>query len=303
MFEIILGGIKTPDIPKGTWEKLSYPYTGAIARAAICVVDDDIYVFGGNVGSGNPNELRKYNTVTGVWTTLAGGYGGNYGMFCGHVNGKIYYFAGVVGGSYVRFCRCYDIATNTWSTMPTQYPQQYVTNSKVYSIDGKLIIYGGKPLAASLPYTISYDPVSDAYTFLSTRPTGITDDASFTLDGNRIYSVMGTDSSTTTKKAYTYDIALNQWATNLPDGPLVQRGCEAAVLNGVAYIFGGYPYQNVMFAFDGDERLYSPVVQTGSVLPQGRIEHGFVAVNGSIYMLGGRGNANYSEFWKFTPAE
>lgn len=302
MFEVMLGSVHVPDVVKGNWEKLAYPYTGSIQDSAITVVGDEIYVFGGNLNGTPSNVFRKYNTTTGVWTTLAGGYGANYGMFCGHVNGKIYFFAGVVGGGYSRFTRCYDIATDAWSTMATQYPEQYVTSSSVQVIDGKIYLYGGKPLADPLGSGWIYDPAADTYTYMGTRPAGIADDASFVV-GNLIYSAMGRTSSAARDTVYIYNTTTKTWSPGDPTTTGYQQaGMLAAMVNGKAYTFGGSSYGTRMLSFDPVEKIWADVVQTGAEKPTGRQEHGWVAVGSSIYLLGGRGNGDKADFWKFTPA-
>lgn len=303
MFENMLGGVHVPIAVKGTWESLAYPYTGR-TQAAITAVGDEIYIYGGNVNGAASNSLLKYNTVTGVWTPLAAGYGASRGMFCGHVNGKIYFFAGVVGGNYSRITRCYDIATNVWSTMPTQYPEQYVTNSTVQVINDKIYCYGGKPLANPLGSGWIYDPALDTYTYMGTRPSGVAQDASFVVDNNLIYSAMGQTGSVGSDLVYVYNVTTKTWVAADPTKTGYSTyGVAGAIVGNKAYSFGGYPYSSRMVSFDVVEKIWVDVIQTGATKPGGRMDHGWVAVNGSIYLIGGRDNSNLSDFWKFTPAQ
>lgn len=306
MFEITLGGVKVPPALKGSWEALSYPFAAGIEGMSMVAVEQYIYTFGGNISGGQSNELWRYDTIDNTWLKLANGLGACRNTTVGVANNKIYYFAGVVAGSYVRTTRCYDIVTNTWSTKATQYPEQYVTDSATITTqDNKILIYGGKPLANSLVSTWLYDPVADTYTYQASRNPGIAGDASFTLDGVNVISAMGQDSTNApTNQVRNYNINTKLWTVGDPQTtPISVNGIQAAVVNGVAYAFGGSNWANVMYGYDGDEFKWVKVIQAG-IIPVGRIGHGWVTVGGSIYLLGGRATSgSYAQFLKFTPPE
>lgn len=95
---------------------------------------------------------------------------------------------------------------------------------------------------------------------------------------------------------------------NLTDGP-ERSDHAAAVLDGKLYIFGGSsgtnptngPDYNELWRYDPAANSWTKVSSSG---PQARHQGGLAAINGKLYVFGGRtaGNTKLADLWEFDPA-
>ena len=141
------------------------------------------------------------------------------------------------------------------------------------------------------------------------------------LLGDEFYVVGGDSTAGPRTVAEIYDIRGDIWRAS-PDLPVGLQQFGMAELDGKIYVSGGYegpPAQRPAFGVFGDTMpaprskdsggdtahmwIYDPAIGTwlaGANMPGVRAGHGFLAVDGNIYAIGGRGDA-VSRVWAYDP--
>jgi N-acetylneuraminic acid mutarotase len=126
------------------------------------VVNDIIYVIGGQDGGAIYDKVEAYNPQTDTWdTTLTPMPTARFGLAASVINNKIYAIGGY-NTSSKNIVEEYDPLTDTWTPkaqMPT--PRHYLTSSVV---NGKIYAIGGVDISGELNVVEEYDPVSNSWT-------------------------------------------------------------------------------------------------------------------------------------------
>jgi N-acetylneuraminic acid mutarotase len=222
------------------------------------VADSQIYVFGGNDGSGAVTSTYAYTPATDTWTPRAPMLQGRGARFAsGAIDGKLY----AAGGNASGTTEVYDPATNAWSVVaPMGVPRAYVGGGV---IDGMLYVVGGE--SAAQPGTVlgtleAYDPVSNTWTTMAPMPTPRLSPAVAVIDGI-LYVIGGSqhnpgscDVQLDTVEAY--DPSTNTWTsgTSIPG----RRGQAAAASSGnTAVVTGGLRQDGCATVFYGDTQAFT----------------------------------------------
>jgi N-acetylneuraminic acid mutarotase len=285
-----LGDTKTTriyDPATNTWQVTSPPAPGGErSEAGAVVISGKLYVVGGGDRQGVKDNLTVYDPAAGTWTALAGlplvpkGHHGKMspdkkaGLAAASAGGFLY----AIGGRNVPDGPCspktdagilstvdrYNLSTGTWD------------------------------LAAPMTGTVS----------------ARSDLAAVSING-KVWVFGGCDVSKTgavqlSKEVDMYDPSTNTWTkeANLPGGACAFS--QVVAIGTTVYIIGGYfgtkaPPGNEVWAYD---TLTGATNTDFATMPTARSEMGVVALNGSIYTVGGSipafGNStNANE--KFTP--
>ena len=155
--------------------------------------------------------------------------------------------------------------------------------------DGTIYVgeFGGGKVTALVPSAATENLGS--WTTKQPMPVAILD-AGGTALGGKLYAVAGKTSAGPRTTVYSYDPALNSWATepSLPAAyPAVENPAVAA-LNGKLYVFGGSSS-----AFSGavtNAAVFDPATSAWTTLPPMPVARGGAtaqAVNGKLYVVGG----------------
>jgi subtilisin family serine protease len=135
-------------------------------------------------------------------------------------------------------------------------------------------------------------PTQEAWEALPTMPRGIMDNNVVLLDG-AVYSIGGTDGSTSVGEVYKYDIAAGSWE-QLPDGPGAIQATGYGAIDGMAYLVGGFGD-----GLDGRTRIFDPATggwSTGAAAPGGRAAPGSAVLDGQLYVVAGCTTGSCSPF-------
>jgi N-acetylneuraminic acid mutarotase len=218
------------------WTRKSPPQVGHAAHAS-CVINNIIYVFGGDKGFDWIPNVEAYNPATDTWTEKASipiDNGVAFGMMgCVAYNGKAYLFGGFGSGDPINI-GVYDPATDTWSVKSADnifWPGATVANNQIF-------VFGGCPTQGmgacsdALNQTQLYDAVADKFTAKANMLYNQSA-AAVAVVNNKIY-VMG-GSATNANCMEVYDPAADKWST-LPDMPVGATNFGASVVNGNIYI-------------------------------------------------------------------
>ncbi len=207
-------------------------------------------------------------------------------------NNKIYYM-------YRDNSYCYDANNNTWETktpMPTSRG-----NLNLITVDDKIYCFGGEISSANYS-TVNecYDPVTDSWTtkakvinnyYLLSRDPVVSYNHKLYYLGYEVFCY-DTISDTWTK--------LNQSGFYGDDGKITRA--RASVVNGIAYVFGGFRDSFATSAFN----CYDISTDTWSSLnnmPIARESGSVCTVNDKIYIMGGHNtNGNLKDNKLYDPS-
>ena len=123
-----------------------------VARYAFAQVGEDLYVISGEAASGPIATVKRYNTTTNVWTTLAPIPLGSEAPAAAYssFDNKIY----VMDGSAGDLIRTYDIATNGWAAGPARPGFSDGYGVAVGAYQGKVFVVGGDTGSGEEPNTL-----------------------------------------------------------------------------------------------------------------------------------------------------
>jgi len=218
------------------WTRKASPMFGHAAHAS-CVINNIIYVFGGDKGFDWIPNVEAYNPATDSWAekapipmddSVAVGL-----MGCVAYNGKAYLIGGFGASQQIRI-GVYDPATDTWSLKSTFN----VFLPGAASVGSQIFVFGGCPISAmgacsdAFNQTQIYDPVADSFAGRANMLYNQSG-AAVAVVNNKIY-VMG-GSATNPNCMEVYDPATDKWST-LPDMPVGAVNFSASVVNGNIYI-------------------------------------------------------------------
>ena len=166
-----------------------------------------------------------------------------------------------------------------------------VANGKLYVIGG----FGYMPFGNPPGLVYEYDPAGDKWTKKKGIPLRVHHQAQVALN-NKIYvfggctkGIFGDDA---VENAWEYDPAADAWKAL---APIPGKRCSAVAeqVNGKIYLIGGIePFENGKGSrITGKNQMYDPATNTWtsrSAMPTSR-NHAFIgAVNGKVYVIGGR---------------
>ena len=301
-------------VPASPWVLDSNMIT-ARDQFAGCVIDNKIYVFGGNNNPDgiNLNSGEVYDINSSSWSSISpNNHTAGIEEVTGvAVNGKFY----VLGES---FNEVYDPESDTWMTLAPNPAGTSVTVPAVY--DGKIYLFGGHGPDGPGGVTVHsnavevYNPVSNTWQSEANMPKTLGGPA-IAVYNDSAYVIGGYD--TNAKKMNTevmvYNFISNIWTRNYCTAPSAvysycanSTGTQTPVVDGKAYLVGGVEGAaasnqptNKFTIFDINNRQW----QTGASLPEARAGNLTVADNNALFVIGGyavSGNSNIDSSSKST---
>jgi len=275
-----------------------------------CVIDNDIYLFGGYGTSGNLAIAEKYNTDTGITTTLANLNIKLATPTADVINNKIY----VVGGftdsdTGTSLVHEYDPVENSW-TSKKEIPLRIghhttcVMNNKLYVFGGRLNEGAKKEFQAFV-----YDPVADEWDSIAPmhnnqercRANSCVYDTQMYVFGG--FELLNPNIYTNT--AEKYDPDKDEW-TVLKNMPVAWSPSANIVYDDKIYLFGGDTASNfATMTFGLTEWIleYDPIKDTWKKMEDMPFKW---SGNGEqlgqyLYILGGSyTNSIQAEVWRYS---
>ncbi|MFP4441250.1 MAG: kelch repeat-containing protein [Chloroflexaceae bacterium] len=155
----------------------------------------------------------------------------------------------------------------------------------VYGLDERIYIIGGTAGSEVSDTVMRYDPQTDLWVELSTKPTPASHIHAATLRG-KIYIPGGEGANGTVFDTFeAFDPRTQQWET-LPDLPAPRSRYALATAEGRLYLFGGWDGTT----FRDETFIYDPSLDewnTGPSLSAPRQNAGAEAIKGQIFVVGG----------------
>jgi uncharacterized protein (TIGR03437 family) len=155
--------------------------------AAVAVIDERIYVAGGNGPNMNQTELEVYDPAMNAWTQLASMNVPRNHTAGGVIDGKFYVAAGRPGDAAAVALEVYDPATNRWTRLHDMPTGRSGVGAAV--VNGELYVFGGE-LPRQFGDVEVYNPLTDSWTQLPAMPTPKHGIFSAVIE-NRIYLAAG----------------------------------------------------------------------------------------------------------------
>src|SRR5262245_31745619 len=154
---------------------------------AVGVINDKIYVAGGNGPNMDQTELEVYDPAMNTWTQLASMSVPRNHTAGGVINGKFYVAGGRPGDTAASALEVYDPATNVWTRLANMPTGRSGIGAGV--INGELYVFGGEQ-PRQFDNVEVYNPLNNTWTQLAPMPTpkhGIF----ASVIGNKIYLPAG----------------------------------------------------------------------------------------------------------------
>lgn len=160
------------------------------------------------------------------------------------------------------------------------------------AVDGLMYVVAGKTPSGPIADVYVYDPVAEVWSFGPTRPGTPVENPAVVADGELIYAFGGSELpfSGMLGESWVLDTVSGVW-TQLPDMPTGRGGATVQQLAGQFYVIGGLLEGGVS---TNVVEVYDPVAQqwsTAAPLLTARDNPGSSAINGKIYVFGGRTRA------------
>lgn len=291
------------------WQAVA-PINTARGQFAAGVIDNKIYIFGGQDNNGNhlySTEMLDLANPS-AWTFVADNTNDRIDFTSEHsgasLNGKFYVFGTYYGEkpkSGVNAVEEYDPAINTWTSKKSMPTNRY--NAVAASYNNEIFVVGGEYTQSenSTPayYKVveAYNPANDSWRKVTNMPTlrilpGIA------VAGSKAYLFGGALVSDwkAYNNVYAYDFATKKWTksglTGLPTPRIFSFGHAAPILNGKIYLIGGATVGKKPNLIPSTKvEIYDPVSNTwqaGPSLPQPAFWGDAVAAGNEIYVIGGQ---------------
>ncbi len=218
------------------------PMPTARMSPGVGVVNEIVYVMGGNNAAEGLATVEAYDPATDKWSAKAPMSMARSGFGVAAVDGILYALGGDTSGTSVE---AYDSKTNTWaakSPLPTPH-----FGPAVGVVGGVIYVAGGRAPISFSPSGISnavdaFSPVTNTWTsrapMLSERfdaAYGVIDGAIYVAGGYGRYAG-STAIAVTSVEAY--DPAMNRWSAQAPI-PTARGEAAAGAINGRLYVVGG----------------------------------------------------------------
>lgn len=288
MFEALLSKVGGGGSdPPGVWVPATAGTKSYIGK--MIAIGTDLFVFGGTNNTTNTNVIRKFNTVTKVWSNVGTLPWTADSMVACVIDGLIYVHGGGDGSTRFGNLVSFNPANNQITVLMAGIASRGATGC---AINGKFYVYGGTTTVTINTLRV-YDPVTNAWTTLT--PGGTAPGGKFYAGGgavnNKFYIVGGAGATggAWDKSINIYDPVANAWETSIP----MSFGMYAnvcAVIDDKIYTAGGAEESVGVGAYVKTTRVFDTIAKSWTVLaPQAKAlaYQTEAVISGKIYAFGG----------------
>jgi len=205
------------------------------------------------------------------------------------LEGRIYVISGLSDQGWTPRVDVYDPEHDVWdhaAAKPTA-----VANIGAAIVDERVYVPGGLDSESRVRDILEiYDPVTDTWSEGASLPKPLCAYAIAPYRDQGFFVFGGWDGQTYVSSVYYYDVIQDRWA-HVADLSAPRAFAGAAALNELIYLVGGYDGRaeyRLCESFDPAAALAgSNPWQTHSPMHQGRAGHAVVAIQQSLYVIGG----------------
>lgn len=135
------------------------PAPSVLANNAACVLDDKIYVLGGDAGSGDTSSVQVYEPAINSWSTSPSMLGAKEALSCTVIDQELFVFGGRNSGGVLDVVESYNLVSGSWSLRHSMNEGKHWFPALTYN--NKAYIFGGYTGSSGLKLVDSYDPSID----------------------------------------------------------------------------------------------------------------------------------------------
>ena len=274
-------------------EVMSATLFSKMSSTSCAAVGTDIYIFGG-YGNKRYNTIQKYDTVTGICSTLEATLSVSMeGTSCAAVGTDIYIFGGN-GITEYNTIQKYDTVTGTYSTLEATLSAG-MTRTSCAAVGTDIYIFGGEK-SGGTNYNIiqKYDTKTGTCITLEATLSADMTRTSCAAVGTDIYIFGGSNSNTYYNTIQKYDTITGIRSTMSATLFSKMSSTSCAAVGTDIYIFGGnygITEYNTIQKYDTVTGICSTLEATLSVSMEGT---SCAAVGTDIYIFGGHGITYYN---------
>lgn len=270
-----------------TWQE-EKPMPTARFRAESCIVDNKIYIMGGENKLKAISDVDIYDTLNDTWKKGTPMPIAVEKFAISAVGNKIYVFGGQSNNGVLNSVWIYDTLSDTWKKGTPMLTAGCFLSASI--VNNKIYVFGGsKDGTADVSNTLEiYDISTDTWKKGTPIPTKRISFTSVSL-GNSIYVIGGGTYNTVKDTVEIYDATTDTWTVGKSMSQ-AKSAISSCLIGNKIYILGGanYPlkYRNVeIYDINTDTWTNGPAMSQERVKPESAI------INGKIYVFGGE-NAN-----------
>ncbi len=301
----------------GEWSALSL-LPAPRAELAVVAVGNQIFAIGGQDDGIPLNLVSRLPAAGGAWDPRAPMPSTRFGLAAAVSGGRIYAFGGKTnGGVVLTNLEVYDPGNNTWTNQVAQMPRARYGHNAVEH-NGRIWVVGGEdeqgtPIAEVDVYEVAQDrwvegpalPTPRSFA-MATRDTNV----GAVTGGFTGIVVAGGRTAGGAASAVVEELVIEDgaWRTRRPlPAPWIAGAGVAAPRAGTpderrtcGWLLGGtragaVTSSTACYTFDQDYARRLPP------MPEGRFMHAAEALDGRIYLFGGRNFQETTLFWAFDP--
>jgi kelch-like protein 1/4/5 len=227
-----IGDKPVPDVTHNTWTS-GTPLPTAVAFSTAAVLKNEIYVVGGNNGTGNVADVQIYNPVTKAWSTGPSYPTGIGSASSAVVKNILYVFGGTSDGvTPTNAVWAYNPKTKAWSAVAAMPTARWATNAVVEKKTGIIYVIGGDINGSgngNIATVESYNPATNIWTEESPMLVAKGQAAAGLIGTTIVVADGATNGQGTTGDTEAYDAATNTWKTLASDPVSRYASCQGSI--------------------------------------------------------------------------
>jgi N-acetylneuraminic acid mutarotase len=200
------------DLREGTWRTVA-PLPQPVNHAAAGAYRGDVYVVGGDTGSGPTNAFWRYDPRANRWSRMPDAPTARSALGAAVIGDRLYAIGGV-GGPPLRTLEIFDFRTRRWTTgPPMRFAREHLgataARGRLYVVGGRVAASGGFP--ANLTVAERYDPRSRRWTRLPELQKARGGNAAAATTDGHVVAVGGEEESGTIEEVEVLAPGAKRW--------------------------------------------------------------------------------------------
>ncbi len=281
-----LVGAQIPAVTHNTWTS-GTPLPTPVAFSTAAVLKNEIYVVGGNNGTGNVADVQIYNPVAKTWSTGPSYPTGIESASSAVVKNILYVFGGTSDGvNPTNAVWAYNPKTKTWTGKAAMLTARWgapavVEKNIIYVIGGIFNASGNGNLAT----VESYNPATNRWTEEAPMLVAKSHPAAGLLGTTIVVADGGTNGGGATGDNEGYDAVTNAWTTLASDPAARYASCFGSV-GAKFYDMGGDSASTFADDFQLSKDKWTTTL---AAVPQSVLFPASAVYKGQLYCIGGWG--------------
>lgn len=279
---VVVNSNRRYSIENNTWENLgTVPYF--VSQHTGGVLNNKIYIYGGNNGGETLGLLYEYDPSTNTWTQKTSGASRqNHATVV--LDGLMYSMGGYNQSYKLKTMQAYSADTDTFSTKAAMVNDREGLTADI--INGKIYAIGGIGNTSVLANEC-YDPVTNTWTSMKNLPSTIYNHGSG-VSGDKIILIDGYDNRNFLTKVFYYDPINNNYYDECTDDTTKLRNIITTTTKYGIFCLGGETSESksigrAMYYKTGKLRCLSEYGSSSGGSSSGPVEAIYYIYNNGVY--------------------